>query len=100
MLLICVVPLFLNKVPPVMLVILKLVTSAPSDGLRLIINPEVVCALTVVDALVTDGVSAIGLIVMVKLCGADVSWPPLAVPPLSTSTIVIVALPFAFAAGV
>src|ERR1041385_2880145 len=99
LLLICVVPLFLNKAPPLMLVILKLVTSVPSEGLRLIINPEVVCVLTVVDALVTDGVSAIGLTVIVKLCGADVSWPPLAVPPLSTSTIVMVAMPFAFGAG-
>src|SRR5882672_737361 len=42
LLLICVVPLFLNNVPPVMLVILKLVTSVPSTALRLITSPFVV----------------------------------------------------------
>src|SRR6266550_1451820 len=40
LLLICVVPLFLNNVPPVMFVILKLVTSVLSAALRLITRPE------------------------------------------------------------
>src|SRR6185503_21193023 len=46
------------------------------------------------------GASLTPLMVMVKVCGADVSTPPLAVPPLSLSTIVIVAGPLALAAGV
>ena len=37
---------------------------------------------------------------IVKDCGAEVSTPPIAVPPLSWATRVIVALPLAFAAGV
>ena len=36
----------------------------------------------------------------VKLCGGEVSIPPLAVPPLSCSVIVIVAVPLRLAAGV
>ena len=37
---------------------------------------------------------------MVKVTAAEVSAPPLAVPPSSCSVTVTVALPFAFAAGV
>ncbi len=40
------------------------------------------------------------LTVMVKLCGAEVSTPPLAVPPLSCRSSVIVAVPKLFTAGV
>src|SRR5258707_15532253 len=41
-LLICVVPLFLNSVPLLMPVILKLLTSVPSAALRLMTRPDVV----------------------------------------------------------
>src|SRR2546422_962995 len=51
-------------------------------------------------ALVTDGVSATALTVIVNDCGPDVSTPPFAVPPLSCSVSVIVDVPKAFAAGV
>ena len=37
---------------------------------------------------------------MVKFCGAEVSLPPLPVPPLSCAITVIVAEPLALAAGV
>ena len=46
------------------------------------------------------GGSFTGFTVIVKLCGADVSTPPLAVPPLSESVTEIAALPLALAAGV
>ena len=46
------------------------------------------------------GASFTALIVMMNVCGALVSTPPFAVPPLSCATIVIVAVPFASAAGV
>src|SRR5437016_5189722 len=49
--------------------------------------------------LVNDGGSFTELTVIVKVCGAEVSTPPFAVPPLSLSKIVIVAEPFAFVAG-
>ena len=38
--------------------------------------------------------------VIVNVCGGLLSSPPLAVPPSSVSSIVIVAVPFAFGAGV
>ena len=50
--------------------------------------------------LVNDGASLTAVTVMVNVCGAEVSLPPFAVPPLSFATSVIVAVPFAFAAGV
>src|SRR5207302_322431 len=37
---------------------------------------------------------------MTRVAGADVSWPPLAVPPSSCSATVMVALPKVWAAGV
>ncbi len=46
------------------------------------------------------GASFTPLTVIVKLCGAEVSTPPPATPPLSDSVSVIVAVPVAFAAGV
>ena len=61
MLLIGVVPSFLNSVPLVMLVILKKATSLPSAALRLMTRPVVVCVSSFVDELVTEGVSAIGV---------------------------------------
>ena len=54
---IAVVPLFLNSVPPVMLVILKLVTSAPSTAFLVMTRPVVDCVSSFVVVLVTDGVS-------------------------------------------
>src|SRR5438874_1096761 len=59
-LLIKVKPSCLNSAPLVMLVILKLVTSGPSIGLRVITRPEVLCVSSLVVAFVTDGVSATG----------------------------------------
>ena len=46
------------------------------------------------------GGSLTAVTAMVKDCGAEVSWPPLAVPPLSLSSTVMVALPLALGAGV
>ena len=46
------------------------------------------------------GASFTAVMVIVKVCGADVSSPPPAVPPLSCSSTVIVAVPFAFGAAV
>jgi len=40
------------------------------------------------------------LTLMTKVCGALVSTPPFAVPPLSCSVMVIVAEPVTFDAGV
>ena len=54
------------------------------------------CVLTVVVALVTDGVSATPVTLMVKTCGAEVSTLPPPAPPLSFSTIVIWADPYAW----
>ena len=50
-------PSFKNSVPPVMLVIWKLVTKAASAALGVITRPEVVCVFSVVAASVTPGVS-------------------------------------------
>ena len=47
-----------------------------------------------------DGWSLTDVTLITKVCAAEVSTPPLAVPPLSISTRVIVAVPLAFAAGV
>src|SRR2546426_807118 len=66
-LLICVVPLFWNKVPLAIPVILKCVTSAPSAALRLMTRPDPVCVSSLVVALVTDGVSATALTVIVAV---------------------------------
>ena len=64
---ICVVPSFWNSVPPVMVVILKCVTSAPSPALRVMTRPLVVCVSSLVVASVTDGVSATALTVIVAV---------------------------------
>ena len=50
-----------------MFVILKLVTSGPSAGLRVMTKPDVVCVFSFVVALVTDGVSATVLTVIVAV---------------------------------
>ena len=68
-------------------------------------QPATVCApassRTVWSApLVKLGASLTGVTVIVNVCGARVSTPPLAVPPLSLSVSVIVAVPMAFGAGV
>jgi hypothetical protein len=49
---------------------------------------------------VKEGASFTAFMVIVKLWGGEVSTPPLAVPPSSWSTSVMVALPKALAAGV
>ena len=46
------------------------------------------------------GGSLTGVTVMVKVCGAEVSMPPLAVPPSSIKRTVTVALPLALGATV
>src|SRR5579872_985812 len=46
------------------------------------------------------GASLTAVTLMLKVCGALVSTPPLEVPPLSCSVMVIAAVPFAFAAVV
>ena len=58
-----VVPLLLKSVPPVMPVILKCVTSAPSTALRERTRPDVDCVSSGVVAVVAVGVSAIGFTV-------------------------------------
>ena len=50
--------------------------------------------------MVNDGASLTPVTVIRKFCGALVSTPPFAVPPVSTATSVIVADPKALAAGV
>ena len=50
--------------------------------------------------LVNDGASFTGVTVIMKVWAAEVSTPPFAVPPLSLITMVMLADPFAFAAGV
>src|SRR5437588_3562889 len=99
LLLIWVVPSVLNNVPPVMFVILKLVTSAPSAALRLITNPDVLCVLTIVVAFVTDGVSATGLTVMVAVADPGLTPVP---TPLAACTLKLKVEPGLnrFAAGV
>ena len=49
---------------------------------------------------VNDGASLTAVTVIVKVCGAEVSTPPFAVPPLSLAVTVTVAEPLASAAGV
>ena len=46
------------------------------------------------------GASLTDWIVIVKVCGALVSVPPFAVPPVSCAVTVTVATPFALTAGV
>src|SRR5437870_2224602 len=66
-LLIRVTPLFWNSVPLTMLVIWKCVTSFPSAALRLMTRPAAVCVSSLVVVLVTDGVSATALTVIVAV---------------------------------
>src|SRR5437016_4776704 len=66
-LLIGVTPLFWNSVPLTMLVIWKCVTSAPSAALRLMTRPAAVCVSSLVVVLVTEGVSATALTVIVAV---------------------------------
>src|SRR5882762_5629695 len=100
-LLMTVVPLFLNSVPPVIPVILKWVTSAPSAGLREITSPEVVCVFALVVAFVTDGVSATGLMLKLTVAVPLVfgSATPLVVP-LSSTVYWKLAAPLKSAVGV
>src|SRR5438132_1081665 len=70
-----VVPSCLKSVPLVIAVILNCVTSVLSAAFREITRPDVVCVSSVVVALVTDGVSAIGVTEM------DTDVPLLSPPP-------------------
>ena len=68
--------------------------SPAGDGLYLHVDDSLV------STLVNDGASFTGLTVMLKVQGALVSTPPLAVPPLSCRPTVTVALLLALRAGV
>src|SRR3989442_500587 len=100
-LLMTVVPLFLNSVPPVIPVILKWVTSGPSAGLREITSPEVVWVFALVVAFVTEGVSATAVMLKLTVAGALVfgSATPLVVP-LSSTVYWKLAAPLKSAVGV
>ena len=63
----CVTPSFRYSVPSVMFVIWKLVTKPVSAALGVITRPEVVCVLSVVVALVTEGWCRIRLTAMVAV---------------------------------
>jgi hypothetical protein len=76
-LLMTVVPSFLYSVPLLMPVILKWVTSAPSTALRLNTSPLLVCTPGEVLALLTLGVSATGVTVMVAVAVAPPRPPSL-----------------------
>ena len=62
-----VVPSLRKSEPFAIAVILKWVTSGPSTALREITSPDVVCVLGLVLALVTPGVSATGVTVIVNV---------------------------------
>jgi hypothetical protein len=59
-------------------VILKWLTSAPSAALRLSTRPLLDCVSSSVVALVTEGVSAVGVMLMVAVAVAPPSPPSLA----------------------
>src|SRR5437879_13817687 len=99
-LLIGVVPLFWNSVPLVMPVILKFVTSAPSAAFRVMTRPEVVCVSSFVVALVTDGVSATALTVMVAVAKPLLRPAPAALVAPCTWKLKVVEGLNRFAAGV
>ena len=71
-------------------VILKCVTSAPSAALREITRPLVVCVSSLVVALVTDGVSATGLITRLAV---SVAVEKAVVPPLLVVSASVPLLP-------
>ena len=73
-----------------MAVILKCVTSAPSATLREITSPLVVCVSSLVVALVTDGVSATGLITRLAV---SVAVEKAVVPPLLVVSASVPLLP-------
>src|SRR5262245_17201245 len=73
-----------------MLVILKCVTSGPSTGFRVITSPLVVCVFAGVVALVTLGVSAIGVTTMPVL---GVLVLKAVVPPLVEVSTFVPAVP-------
>src|SRR5260370_1096914 len=77
-LLIGVTPLFWNRLPLVIPVILKCVTSAPSTALRVMTSPEVVCVSSLVVEFVTEGVSGIGVMVIVAVAARGLSTVPTA----------------------
>src|SRR5919202_1798422 len=80
---------------------LKLRVSPSTSAIaRLIVPLAPVLAHWPPAATATVGGSLTGVMVIVKLCGGLVSRPPLAVPPLSFSTTVMLALPLAFGAVV
>ena len=79
--------------------------SLAGPALMPVAQPATVCApassSTVWSApFVKLGASLTAVTVIVKVCAALVSTPPLAVPPLSCSVTVTVAVPLALAAGV
>ena len=90
---IAVEPLLWNRLPLVMPVILKCVTSVLSVALRLSTRPLVVWVAGIVLALVTDGVSATPVTVTARF-SVRVLVPP---PPVSTTVQVMLPVPLASA---
>src|SRR5262245_27317709 len=79
--------------------------SLGGPALRAVAQPGTVCAPASSSAdwsapAADAGASLTAVMVMVKVCAALVSAPPLAVPPSSRRARVMVALPLALAAGV
>src|SRR6185369_17586897 len=87
--------------------VVKVIVCPFSAGSKLIVPPTQTLTIALRNepaplslVLVTVTGFAQGLIVITKVFGAEVSLPPLAVPLLSASVIVIVALPLALFAPV
>ena len=92
-LLIAVVPSFWNSVPLVMPVILKNATAELSAALRETTSPDALWVSSLVVALVTDGVSARSLTVML-MRSLSIFGPPAPVLPLSLVLTVSVSAPW------
>ena len=94
-----VVPSLWNRVPPVMLVILKKVTSAPSAPFGLITSPAADWVSSSVTVAVTVGVSATGLTVRAMVSVSCIA-PPRPVLPRSSLRTSRVSEPNQSASGV
>src|SRR5678815_188211 len=76
----------------------QLPTESASDAARVLLSGSQLRPLSAPPA--AAGASLTPLTLMANVHGADVSWPPLAVPPLSWATAVTLATPHALGAGV
>ena len=95
-----VAPSFLYKLPFVIPVIWKWVTSSPSTEFLLITKPELLSISSSVVVSVILGISATGNTVIIKVCSKEVLSPPIKVPPLSDKLSVTVVKPCWFGVGV